>query len=340
MWGSHDVPFIITCKLHGDFMMNDYAMTYRQYPCIKCKAEAMAARGLAKYTAILTSRYPELDFSNFTSFTKVKDKIKVVCREHGEFHTTIDSLTSASSTTGCPKCALVLRGKNRAYGISEYESRNAGRGYTYTGIDDNYIYYTCSKHGPIKQAKAHHLSGRGCKRCGQLHGKKRLVLSKVVDNLHSIHHNKYTYHELIHDSEDVKILYSCPVHGEVLQSYQNHRKGKACPTCNTGFRDRGDTVPTHLYVVYFKDLNLWKLGVTKFSLSKRFSSEPLAFTECYIATIPTGTEAFELEHTIAGSISEYKYRGPKVLFSGNTELYTEDITKTVTEIVSKYLSTK
>lgn len=321
-------------------MVNDYAMTYRQYPCRQCKDDAVSAKGLAKYTSILTSRYPELDFSNFTSFTKVKDKIKVVCKEHGEFYTTIDSLTSATSTTGCPKCALILRGKNRAYDISEYATRNADKGYTYTNMDDKYIYYTCPEHGSVRQRKADHLAGKGCSRCGRLHGKKRLVLDNVVGNLHRVHHNKYTYHELIHDSEDVKIRYTCPIHGEILQSYQNHRKGKACPTCNTGFRDRGDTVPTNLYVVYFNDLCLWKLGVTKFSLRKRFSSEPQQFTECYIATIPTGVEAFELEHIIAGRISEYKYRGPKVLFSGNTELYTEDITKTVTEIVSKYLSTK
>jgi len=82
-----------------------------------------------------------------------------------------------------------------------------------------------------------------------------------------------------------------------------------------------------------EDRILYKIGVTLFkesiekSLKNRFGKE-LSFIEVQKTEVfQDGAEAFLLEQKIINENWKHKYDGDKVLKSGNTELFTEDITR-------------
>jgi hypothetical protein len=337
IWTNAKTDFTITCKKHGDFVINDYKMTYRAHPCPGCKKEYTSNHGVAHYMPLLVNKFPNISFEYFTEYVSAKTKIKCVCSIHGEFYSSIDHLLG-DKKIGCSKCSSIHKGEKRKLSIEDLEKRHIGKGYKYLSIINGRVTYECPLHGIVEQAVRDNAAGKGCIKCGQISGKKLVFNKDMVTKLSEIHFNKYTYNSLSHKyvGKNPIIEYVCPIHGLVEQDYQNHLKGKGCPLCNTGFRNRGDTVPTYIYIVYFNSLSLWKLGVTKFSLSKRYSSEPLKYTEVLLYRCKDGTEAYNIETEAASVLKPKKYKGQKVLFSGNTELYTEDITETVTEIISKY----
>lgn len=314
-------------------------MIYRTYPCKECKKHYTSINGVTHYKPILESTFPEIDFSEFKSYISTKSKIECRCTKHGVFYSSIDSLLS--SRIGCRKCSYEYRANNRRLSIKDLENRHKGKGFVYISIVDDVVTYICPKHGVQTQLVSNHASGKGCAKCGLASGKRIRLTNTIIKHLDTIHNSKYKYIDILHITvgKNPILIYECPIHGIIRQDYQNHKKGKACPLCNTGFRNRGDTVPTYVYVIYFRELKLWKLGVTKFKLKKRFSSEPTNYITLLLHKCVNGNEAYDIESKGSGALSHIKYTGPKVLVSGNTELYTEDITKTVTEIISNY-STK
>jgi len=88
------------------------------------------------------------------------------------------------------------------------------------------------------------------------------------------------------------------------------------------------------YIKIIKDnLTLYKVGVTLFkqsienSMKKRFGKE-LDFIEVLETKVfQDGAKAFLLEQNIINENWKYNYKGVKMLASGNTELFTEDIRK-------------
>lgn len=126
-------------------------------------------------------------------------------------------------------------------------------------------------------------------------------------------------------------MYKCREHGEVRQDLQNHLKGKGCPLCGRGFINKAIPVKTYLYVIHFYNLNLWKLGVTIHTLSRRYNNESEPYNTSMLVAFPIGEDAYIVEKELSVRLKEYKYYGKKVLKSGNTELYTCDITEHTTQ---------
>lgn len=94
----------ITCHKHGDFMQS--ANKHLQgRGCPEC---SKIERGLDKTAKsllginnkLITKYGDKYSYPNFTNIRR-KDKIKVICNEHGEFITTLDRLLRRG---GCPTC--------------------------------------------------------------------------------------------------------------------------------------------------------------------------------------------------------------------------------------------
>lgn len=105
-------------------------------------------------------------------------------------------------------------------------------------------------------------------------------------------------------------------------------RGRRCPNCATyGFNP---TKPATLYYleVQVNGITAYKIGITNLSVEERYSLTELSCIRVlFEISYKVGQEAYDIEQSILKEFSEFKYKGPKLLNSGNTELFMKDITK-------------
>ena len=89
-----------------------------------------------------------------------------------------------------------------------------------------------------------------------------------------------------------------------------------CPECNKGFNKYN---PAYVYCIYFKDLDLYKVGITK-SIKKRMTEFGYKPEIIFSRYFKTGLEAINLENEFLKNVNELLYNTGK-LTSGNTETF-------------------
>lgn len=102
-----------------------------------------------------------------------KDKVCIICPEHGEFWQTPNKHLSGQ---GCPKCADIKNGYNKRLSKKEFIKKSKelhGNKYDYSKVE--YIDYCtpvkiiCPEHGEFLQKPSIHLFGCGCPICNSSH---------------------------------------------------------------------------------------------------------------------------------------------------------------------------
>ena len=101
--------------------------------------------------------------------------------------------------------------------------------YTYVSMENGKITFICPTHGQITGNRPDHLSGHGCKLCGNSRKNvlKTYTLQEFAKKANETHHSKYEYVAL----ESKTVEYNCKAHGKVVQSRSNHLSGTGCPRC-------------------------------------------------------------------------------------------------------------
>ena len=157
------------------------------------------------------------------SFNSVKDKIDIICPEHGVFKQRIDLHLEGR---GCPKCNKL---HNNDDVINKFQKVH-GNKYDYSLVEytgaRNKVKIICPVHGTFDQRPSEHKQGRGCERCGNRHEQVN-----VIENFKKIHGNKYDYSKTDYINTDTKVKIICPKHGEFEQRPSDHKRGSGCPQC-------------------------------------------------------------------------------------------------------------
>jgi len=169
------------------------------------------------------------DYS-LVNYINSKTKIKIICKEHGEFEQRPDHHLN---NHGCSKCS-----KNKKLTLIEFITHSNtihNNKYDYSMV--NYINahtiidIRCPIHGIFKQYPYNHtLNSNGCPDCAI--EKSRLTKSIFIEKSNYIHNNKYDYSlvEYLDNKSKIKIL--CPIHGEFIQSPLKHLDNHGCSKCN------------------------------------------------------------------------------------------------------------
>ena len=87
----------------------------------------------------------------------------------------------------------------------------------------------CKKCGYVfEQLPNCHLQGQGCQRCA---GNLPLTTEEFVRRATKIHHGFYDYSKVRYKSNHIKVIITCPEHGDFEQSPAYHLKGGGCWKC-------------------------------------------------------------------------------------------------------------
>lgn len=87
----------------------------------------------------------------------------------------------------------------------------------------------CSKHGIFEQTPYKHMIGRGCQQCAKTTKHTKDVFTQKANNTHN---NFYGYDKVSYINSGKKVIITCPIHGDFLQTPNNHLQGVKCPGCS------------------------------------------------------------------------------------------------------------
>lgn len=185
----------------------------------------------------------------------------------------------------------------------------------------------CPVHGSFMQTPRTHKEGGNCPKCAVkiMSSTKQLDLEEALKGFKAVHGVKYDYSSVVYKGSHTKIDIKCNIHGVFKQTPATHKKGSGCPKCGgAGFNP---LAPAILYYVKVtaEEETLYKVGITNRSVIERFGADMPKVTVLKTWDYDVGADAYSAEQTILELNSDFKYTGPNVLRSGNTELFTVDV---------------
>jgi len=178
------------------------------------------------------------DYSE-TVYVNSNTPIKIICPEHGVFEKKPNK--HIHSKQGCPKCS------NRKLTTNDFIVNGRkihGDKYDYSLVDykDNKskVKIICPEHGVFEKSYLNHvINKQGCPQCSydKLSTEKTLSQDVVLKRFKLIHGDKYDYSKVIYKNINENVTIICPVHGEFIQTPNNHLKKYGCPKCLTKVND-------------------------------------------------------------------------------------------------------
>jgi len=329
---NNQTKVIIICKIHGQFLQTPIHHIFRKQGCPICKGSKRKSVeefiGEAKKIHKDTYDYSKVKYINNQT------KVTITCIKHGDFFQSPSS--HIYKKAGCPSCAV----ENRSYKLRKTQKKFIEEAkkihkdiYDYSKV--NYvssfkkIEIICKKHGSFWQYPSQHLSAKGCRECfiERQTDRKRKSIKKFIEEAKKIHKDTYDYSQVEYVNNKIKIGIICKIHGIFWQSPSHHLHGSGCPNCAfTGFNSAKPAILYYLKVNTEK-YSLYKIGVTNYTINKRFCKNDLKKI-IVLKTFPyrVGEEALQEEKKILKRFKNYKYRGDKILDSGgNSELFIKDI---------------
>lgn len=184
----------IICPIHGEFTQNGVSHVVAKQGCKKCYDESKIGKYkmtteefIRKAKEIHGDRY---DYSK-TVYNGIKNKLKIICPEHGEFwQVAYDHLRGFK----CEQCKY----DNNRMTLEEFVQRAEeihGDKYTYNKVkyvsNNVYVTVTCKKHGDFQTHPAWMLMGMGCPYCKESRMENEVRLRLDQEHIkYELHANK------------------------------------------------------------------------------------------------------------------------------------------------------
>jgi hypothetical protein len=173
----------------------------------------------------------EYDYS-LVEYINNKTKVKIICKEHGEFEQRPDNHIQRQK---CPLCVNVNIKSNKDQFISKSKIK-FGDLYDYSLVEyinnKTKVKIICKEHGIFEQKPDLHLSKSIKTACLECTSKSRMIDYEDIINRMSIKHNNfYNYSKFIYNGQNNKGIIICPNHGEFKQVVLNHLNGNGCKKC-------------------------------------------------------------------------------------------------------------
>ena len=156
----------ILCLKHGTFWMTPMNHLLGQ-GCPKCNGRGLNTEEIRE---LFKEKHGDsYDYSKVV-FTKMHEKVCIICKEHGEFWQTPSKHLLGK---GCPKCSGIKKAKGRTLTTNDFIEKSSkihNNKYVYDKTEYKGTYesltITCPIHGDFTQRANDHLNGHGCPICG------------------------------------------------------------------------------------------------------------------------------------------------------------------------------
>lgn len=83
----------------------------------------------------------------------------------------------------------------------------------------------CPNKHVFYQRPCDHLQGAGCQEC------KRSTKDEFIQKANKVHNNFFSYDKVEYKQSTIKVIITCPIHGDWEQKPNDHLNGCGCPTC-------------------------------------------------------------------------------------------------------------
>lgn len=157
---------IIICPTHGEFeqLPNSHIQGMGCQKCARVEIGKMKALSrqqfIEKANAVHEDKY---DYSS-AKYTGAKEKITIICPEHGIF---VQRAGSHLEGRGCPECGNCINKTTEQFVQDAKKVHGDLYNYELTLYANAYtnVIVVCKKHGEFSTRPSHHLSGVGCHKC-------------------------------------------------------------------------------------------------------------------------------------------------------------------------------
>ena len=224
-----DIKIYIICKIHGEFLQtpNSHLQGYGCSKCAGCYSPT-TEEWIENAKKIRGDKY----IYDKVNYKTSQDKIIIICKEHGEF---LQVPSSHLQGHDCSKCAYFISGINQRKSQEEFikqASHIHNNKYDYAKV--NYIsskeniIIICKIHGEFSQNAHCHSSGQGCLKCA---GSYSPTTEEWIERANKKHNYKFVYDKVIYKKTKEKIIIICKIHGDFLQTPNDHLFGYGCSKC-------------------------------------------------------------------------------------------------------------
>lgn len=184
----------------------------------------------------------------------------------------------------------------------------------------------CLIHGEFTLKPSKHLIGRGCKYCSydQIKLNSRSNIEEFIRKAQEVHGEKYDYRDSEYINSRTRLIITCETHGVFKQTPVSHIQGKGCPLCApSGFMFNK---PAILYYIEYN--GLFKIGVTKNKLSKRYSSIHKNIRVIKTWKFDVGRDAYDKELEIKQKFKLYNIEDINPITNTiSKEVFSKDVLK-------------
>jgi len=177
------------------------------------------------------------------NYKNVKSKIKIICPIHGEFEQIVDDHLKGRE---CSTCGANKSIKNRRSNLSNLIDRSNiehNNKYDYSLIKshksmNDRVEIICPEHGSFFTTLHWHINkGRGCKQCAI--DKITDTKDGFIEKSRNVHGDKYNYDKVNYVTSRIKVIITCPKHGDFEQKPNEHIYSKnGCPVCKESKGER------------------------------------------------------------------------------------------------------
>ena len=214
----------IICPVHGEFwQVAQYHMLGQGCPTCFGSPKSTTEEFVEKAREIYGDKY---DYSK-VDYRGNKEKVCIICPEHGEFWMSPNNHLRGHRCPGCFGTPKQTQEQFKTRSQTLFGAKYDYSKVQYDGLNRK-VCIICPEHGEFWITAYSHLHGHGCPYCS---GMAKVTLSLFIERCTKRHRGKYDYSCVKYKNllDFVKII--CPEHGEFWQRAKVHYRGYGCPIC-------------------------------------------------------------------------------------------------------------
>lgn len=232
---------IVTCPIHGDFLITPGNHIHSKQGCKKCAHEKTGLNSrLSQESFILkaTERHAGKYLYDKVVYRDSHSRVIITCPIHGDFKQLPYQHLNGH---GCKKCATELTREKESISLDQFIERARACHtiqYDYSKVAFTGAHSTvriiCPIHGEFKQVVNTHLRGADCPKCAYAQNalKRTKPLEKFVEDAKRVHGDKYDYSQTVYLGAKKKVAIRCKKHNMIFWQKPNaHLNGNGCPIC-------------------------------------------------------------------------------------------------------------